>query len=356
MEYDELNGKISHLVDLTAPAGRHNWREVWDCIKEIGQAFKAIRFPKPDDRKAAWDRFQGIVQEVKNQQSAEHEASEQAKREITQSLDHLERDAQAATQGVVPWHQVWGQIKSIREEFRQIRFPSKEDREAAWKRLNKIADEASAERERRQAWKDESSHLKCQVMGHAEAARPISGIGSLGLAFLAPIIVIEGLIDTIFELITGEHFDRAKDELQKMSRAIADAWREFGEYKDQMSGRDKHEVYDFLTKVQNEVNAAWAEYKGKRAEAADERRRVWREGVESRIEKNENWLDDLQEKLQKRREHMENLQEQRDSAWSDSFRERVQGWIQEAEEQIETLETKIDHVQGWLAEDRAKLS
>lgn len=113
MEYDEIDQMIGGLAEKVASAGHRNWREVWASIKAISQAFKAVRFPKPDDRKAAWDRFQAIVQGVKNQQNAEREASEQAKREIDESLNQLERNAQAAMQGVVPWQQVWHQIKSI---------------------------------------------------------------------------------------------------------------------------------------------------------------------------------------------------------------------------------------------------
>ena len=163
------------------------------------------------------------------------------------------------------------------------------------------------------------------------------------------------MINKVLELITGEKFGLAKEELQKMSRTISDAWREFGEVKGQMSGRDKHEVYEFLTKVQNEVQAAWAEYKGKRAGAAAERQRVWREGVEARIKKNEDWLEDLHEKIQLARERLTDAEEKRDTAWNESYRDWAEARVCNLENWIEKLQDTIDRVQGWLANDQARL-
>jgi hypothetical protein len=39
------------------------WKEVWDEIKNISQAFRGSRFPTVQSRQAAWDHFQTIIAE-----------------------------------------------------------------------------------------------------------------------------------------------------------------------------------------------------------------------------------------------------------------------------------------------------
>ena len=43
------------------------------------------------------------------------------------------------------------------------------------------------------------------------------------------------------------------------------------------------------------------------------------------------------------------------SAWSDGYRERVEGWIDEEEHAIDDIEAQIRQVEDWLEEDRSKL-
>jgi hypothetical protein len=52
---------------------------------------------------------------------------------------------------------------------------------------------------------------------------------------------------------------------------------------------------------------------------------------------------------------LDNLRDQRNSAWPDSFRDRVKGWIDEEENRISSIKEKIDRIEGWLEEARRKL-
>ncbi|MEW6419337.1 MAG: hypothetical protein AB1480_14695 [Nitrospirota bacterium] len=45
----------------------------------------------------------------------------------------------------------------------------------------------------------------------------------------------------------------------------------------------------------------------------------------------------------------------RSSAWSDSYRERVDGWISDERERIAEIERKIDQIKGWISDMTAKL-
>lgn len=356
METTELMDRIARLAKLSA-GERPNWREAWTLVREINQGFKELRFPKPEDCREAWANFQAIVQTMKTRQDAERRASEEVKCEIAEKLGQVERDMADARKGVIPWRQVWDEIGAVRAALKQVLFPSKADREAAWAQLNKIADLANTHREEWVAWKDESADLKNEILCRAEAARPVSELEKmLALSFMLPFLLIETLIDTVFELISGCHFDRAKEELQGMNQMLAQAWREFGEHKAQMSGRDKHEVYEFLMKVGAEVKDAWARYKGQRAEFNQARRCEWREKVESRIEQHESKLADLHEKRRIARERLDEAEEKLATAWSDSYHTWAEGRVHNLEEWIEKLEALIDRVEGWLAEDRAKLN
>ena len=55
-----------------------------------------------------------------------------------------------------------------------------------------------------------------------------------------------------------------------------------------------------------------------------------------------------------RRSHLSELEDKRSSAWSDDFRDRVDGWISEEESRIADIESKMDQIRTWIAEARAK--
>ena len=48
---------------------------------------------------------------------------------------------------------------------------------------------------------------------------------------------------------------------------------------------------------------------------------------------------------------MDNLYERLEDARSDSYRERVEGWIEEDSSSIKDIEEQLECVEGWIEED-----
>jgi len=69
----EIKGLLDSLERLIGEAERRNrtWKEVWNEIKSINQAFKGSKFPTVRERQAAWDRFQRVPQGVPGLQAGE---------------------------------------------------------------------------------------------------------------------------------------------------------------------------------------------------------------------------------------------------------------------------------------------
>ena len=49
------------------------------------------------------------------------------------------------------------------------------------------------------------------------------------------------------------------------------------------------------------------------------------------------------------------VEEMRDTIWSDSYRDHVDGWIDEKNERISDIQSTIDRIKGWIEEMEAKL-
>ena len=73
------------------------------------------------------------------------------------------------------------------------------------------------------------------------------------------------------------------------------------------------------------------------------------------IDRLEGEEDKLEAALSHRQEHLAKLLDDYRNAWSDGFRERVEGWIDEERQNIADSEAKLDGVRGKLSEARLRL-
>ena len=73
------------------------------------------------------------------------------------------------------------------------------------------------------------------------------------------------------------------------------------------------------------------------------------------ISKLEDRLDRLESALGHRQSNLSKLEDMRDSAWSDSYRDRVDDWISDEHERIAGIERKIDQIKSWISDMEAKL-
>src|SRR2546426_1032503 len=88
MESENLDKKIDQLEgQFGSPlSGKRDWKAHWSTIKEISSDFRGVRYRTLDERNAARNRFQSIVQSIKESQAKEFE---QRNARVEQSAAHL---------------------------------------------------------------------------------------------------------------------------------------------------------------------------------------------------------------------------------------------------------------------------
>lgn len=103
MESHELDAKIAALEDsLREPlfgGPRRDgpfWRGVWGQIRDVGQGFRATRYPTKAQRDAAWARYSSIVDGVKSQQEEFHRKRKSREEESERLLGEILAKAQGA--------------------------------------------------------------------------------------------------------------------------------------------------------------------------------------------------------------------------------------------------------------------
>lgn len=260
------------------------------------------------------------------------------------------------------WKSIWAEIRAISAGFSSVRFPDHKDRDKAWDRFQsavervKRAQEAhNREREKRKSFFENSDYHLGQIRKLADRAERESGLGNLVL-FLATgglSAVIEQGLDALFQELDAE-----KEKLQHRSQKLKAAREYFAEYKDRMLGKHKHAAFEHIQSIQDRLNDDWAAWKQGKDDAHAERRRQyeerqarreerarkraeWLEGQRQYIEMMEEKLDRWQATLEKHESNLDTLRDKLMEARSDSFRERVEGWVAECEANIDRYESMI---------------
>jgi len=290
--------------------------------------------------------------------------------EIQSLLDSLEALIDEAKGKRGKWKDVWRRIKNTGQAFKESWFPTAKDRQVAWNRFQSIvarvkASQERARREFEERLRKSERHLE-QIRSYAWRATPSSELADTILTIATGGLPV--LIKTGIEAILGP-FDERKLELQKCSEALKEGWSYLSQNKGEMLGKHKKEAFDALSRASDALGKAWDTWKKGRKQALEryrsQRRAAWearqakREAWESRMRKNLSKLKDrlhqLESALDRRRRNLSKLEDMRDSARSDSFRKRVEGWIADEHDRIAEIKRKIDQVKGWISETEAKL-
>lgn len=253
----------------------------------------------------------------------------------------------------------WAQIKRVGGAFKGTRFPSRQRHDAAWEEFQALVAEVKRRQEiTRAAWerrKRESERLKDRIVAIADSIRLSTGLEDAVLAAMT------GGLSVVLDMLLGPLDDR-KAELKQLGETLRRGWNLLAESKAAMLGRDKQAAFHALNEAKARLDRGWAAYKQEiqRAQAVrqrqhEERQSAWRERVVSNIRSLEERRDKLTGVLAHKERHLEELFEKRSDARSDDFRERVSGWIEEERASIVHIRRKLDQIEEWLRESRAKL-
>lgn len=259
-------------------------------------------------------------------------------RGIDALIDSLQAtvDLEAPQKGY--WRGLWALVGEIKTGFNQVRYPTREEKQAAWERLNDLIERAKErgerekeQREKRQKeWEGKvrrSEQTRSRLESQLGGTRPVTELERMIAAVvLAPLLLLEAALRSVLGL---EQLDEILEDLKRCSSAMKEAWSFFSAHKGDMLPADKHAAYEQLNNAQERLNDAWTRYKEAKDRYHDERRREWqqrqanrRERIEANIEKLEAKLDKAEQALEHRRSHLSKLNSDYDAAWSEKFKER----------------------------------
>lgn len=290
--------------------------------------------------------------------------------EIEELIDSIETLASEVEERGGKWKDVWDEIRRTGQAFKGSRFPSAEDREAAWNRFQSVIGRVKEAQQNakdmfEERVRESKEHLE-QILSYAERATPSSGLDDMILTIATGglnVVIREGI-----SAILGP-FDERKTELQHCSEAMREGWAYLSEHKTEMLGKHKQEAFQALKRASDSLASEWDNWRGQRQEAVERfraekqaaweervaRRETWEAKIRENISKLEGRLDRLESALDHRQDVLSNLEDKRSSAWSDDYIERIDSWIDEEEERISDIERKIEQIKGWISDAESKL-
>ena len=257
---------------------------------------------------------------------------------------------------------LWQQIRTTGAGFKGVRFPTRQQHDESWSRFQDLVQRVKTEQgkkrsifeKRRQASEELRKRLIRDVLPDSSGLADVI----LTLATGGLIIVVEQTLDALLG-----PFDKRKDELLQASRALKNAWSDFGARKSELLKDDKNTVYHALKNQQDRLDDLWAEYKAERQKACEafhqerrQRHEEWRERTLSNVQKNQERQSHLEGVLDHKRNHLDSLHDRLSDARSDNYRSKVEGWISEEQAAIRDIERKIDEIKRWVSADLAKLN
>ena len=263
------------------------------------------------------------------------------------------------------WKEVWKQVKVVGAAFKGVRFPSREEHQKAWDDFQRIVDEikekqSEERKEKQKAWdakSNTSAFWRDKIIRLAQDAKPYRSTG-LEAIILA---IATGGLSIVLEMIMGP-FDDRKSELQSASESLKQGFSLLSERKQEIMSQDKGLCFDALNEAKDYLDREWTVYKEERQKAWDtyqgekqQKHQTWKNRTEDNLRKLEERRDKLASVLAHKESHLNDLQDKLSDARSDSYRDRVSGWIDEEKENIEEIQDKLRNVLTWIEETEDKL-
>lgn len=222
------------------------------------------------------------------------------------------------------WLDVWRKASEIQDAFRSVRYPTREEREAAWERFCDVRDQANqiAQHERNDR-KARSSVWKQNILQLAEGARPV---------------------DMPF-------FPTSRDEMIAMGQQLKEAGQSLSRNKGEMIAEHKSECFERIKEIREIHNAWWDDYKSHMSEKHER----WQDALRRNIEKNQKRYRKLAGVLEYKRNRAVELRTKIDNAWNPDWASGAQERLAEIEEDVDDIERKLQDIESWIEEDEDKL-
>lgn len=223
------------------------------------------------------------------------------------------------------WTEFWELCDEIKDSFKNVRFPTKDERQVEWERFNNIRSEARNYKKRQyEELESHSSSHRSYIM------QRLSSCGPNDLWGLSP---------------------EDANSMKELGAELKDIGRYLSKYKSEMTHNDKQDCFEEINEVREAHNLWWEHYK----EEKDKRHEEYLYRVRSRIEDNREKLRRANDAADRTRSHIDDLHDKISDAWNDDFRDRAEGWLSEAEDKLNNIEEWIEKLEDWISVDESKL-
>lgn len=160
-----------------------------------------------------------------------------------------------------------------------------------------------------------------------------------------------------------------KEGMKWKGQKLREAGQLLSKHKHEMTKEHKAEIHERIVKIRENHDVFWEqywEYQKEKQQIYEQKKQAWEEGqvrrqqakerIAANIEKNRESLRKAEDALERQKQHRRKLEADIASAYSDSFRERAEGWLDECNNKISDIEDSIERLESWIQEGKDKLS
>ena len=374
-------------------AGSFPAKEVWQRQKEIAENFKAAQFETAEAKDIANEKFDVLIQQMKEKELEAEAANEKFSEEAELLIAQMDAIVAKQTEETPLDKNDFQELRKLGnqafEYFKVPRWPSKERRTIAWEKYaslrNIIKDKEDGiytkEREERSKLISQSLEITEKLCVVVDACHPKTEASEL-------LALVNRFHQFLQDAGLSGHaawylIDKPEDikySLKVRTATINDVRNFVNYYKDHLTREHKGEIFASIDALKEDLNKAWETHK----EEQQKRQEEWEIKKKERDEKRIEWIKnqqnflimlekryenqiaykDKQEKyLQGQKEYAErfenrvkqqheyigklndqlvDLEKKHATAWTDSFREKVEEWMKEKNDKIEAVVKDIE--------------
>jgi chromosome segregation ATPase len=173
------------------------------------------------------------------------------------------------------------------------------------------------------------------------------------------------LEDEIGDVITFNLMPTTKETMKWKGQQLHEAGHLLSKHKHEMTKEHKAEIHERIVSIRANHEVFWGryrEYQQEKQRIYEEKKKSWeerqvrrqqsRERIEANIEKNRASLRKAEDALERQKQHRRKLEDDISSAYSDSFRDRAEGWLSECNDKISDIEESIERLESWVQEGK----
>ncbi len=246
------------------------------------------------------------------------------------------------------WDEIFELMSFIQQNFTQVRYPKKFEREQAWVKFNQL---------RNKAFESKRKHYEDRSQAHCnELWRRLRRAD------------YNWFVDLIEKNILWGEFKVSIDEMKENGKILNEAGSYFKEKKYEMTKEHKAEIHEKFIDVRKSHDLFWGrvrEYREEQNKLYEEKKQVWedkklkskeiKERLINNREKLRNTLSNTEDYLYKVEDQIRVLKEKIDNAYSDNYREKHEEFLSERQDKLGEVENQIEKIKGWIQEINEKL-